>query len=51
MVSVAMAVLRERGPAGFLSGWLANYARLGPQTVLIFVFSENLRRMFGMQPL
>lgn len=35
--------------SGFLRGWLPNYLRVGPQTVLIFVFVEQLRRAAGLQ--
>jgi len=35
------------GPAGFLRGWTANYTRLGPHTVLVFVFFEQLHSVFG----
>jgi solute carrier family 25 uncoupling protein 8/9 len=49
MLGMAMSVLRTQGPSGFMSGWTANYARLGPQTVLIFLINEQLRKALGMR--
>ena len=37
------------GPRAFFKGWLAGYVRLGPQTTLIFLFSEQIRRFFGIE--
>jgi hypothetical protein len=37
------------GPRAFFKGWLAGYMRLGPQTTLIFLFSEQIRRYFGVE--
>ncbi|CAJ1357930.1 unnamed protein product, partial [Effrenium voratum] len=37
------ALLRAEGPFVFFKGWLANYVRLGPQTLFIFVFYEQAR--------
>ena len=31
--------------------WTANYARLGPQTTLMFVFMEHMRQVTGMKAL
>lgn len=36
---------------GFWRGWLANYARLGPQTVVTFLMVEQFRKVMGMAPL
>ena len=49
MLGTALAVLRLHGPMGFMAGWTANYARLGPQTVLIFLINEQLRTMLDMR--
>ncbi|KAG2486912.1 hypothetical protein HYH03_014411 [Edaphochlamys debaryana] len=51
IVQVAGDIVREDGAMGFLKGWSANYARLGPQTVIIFVISEALRSAMGLQGL
>ncbi len=29
---------------GFYKGWLAHYARLGPHTILTFVFWEQIKK-------
>jgi len=37
--------LRIEGLRGLYKGWLAHYFRLGPHTILTFVFWEQLRRL------
>eukprot|EP00927_Polykrikos_kofoidii_P039512 TRINITY_DN33872_c0_g1_i1.p1 TRINITY_DN33872_c0_g1~~TRINITY_DN33872_c0_g1_i1.p1 ORF type:complete len:287 (-),score=11.24 TRINITY_DN33872_c0_g1_i1:11-871(-) len=37
-------LLRQDGPVAFFRGWLANYVRIGPQTLFIFVFYEQTKR-------
>ena len=34
-------IFAREGARGFFKGWTANYARLGPQTTLMFVFMEK----------
>jgi hypothetical protein len=34
-----------------VQGWTANYARLGPQTVIIFLISETMRHSLGLEGL
>jgi len=36
-----LAMLAEEGPFVFFRGWVANYMRIGPQTLLIFVLYEQ----------
>jgi len=43
-VSLA-AMLRAEGPFVFFKGWLANYVRIGPQTLFIFMFYEQTRKL------
>jgi len=45
MLASARELLVNEGPAGFLKGWTANYTRLGPHTVLVFLFYEQLHRV------
>lgn len=45
----AAAIVAAEGPSALLKGWVANYARLGPQTLLTFVAVEQLRRWAGLQ--
>lgn len=40
-------ILTNEGPAGLMRGWSANYARLGPHTLITVVTYENLRTAFG----
>jgi hypothetical protein len=50
-LAAAAAVRAELGAAGFLRGFAANYARLGPQTVVTFLVAEQLRRAVGLRAL
>eukprot|EP00667_Euglena_gracilis_P015330 EG_transcript_15958 len=43
-VDCCLKVLRAEGPQGLFKGCVANYARMGPYTVLTFVFFERLKR-------
>ncbi|KAK9915359.1 hypothetical protein WJX75_008003 [Coccomyxa subellipsoidea] len=47
----ASSIIKEDGPMGLLKGWTAQYIRLGPQTMVIFVVLEQLRRASGLQSL
>jgi len=35
------------GPMGFFKGYIPAFVRLGPQTILMFVFFEYLRKNYG----
>jgi len=37
------------GPMAFYKGYIPAFARLGPQTILTFVFFEQLRMNFGVK--
>lgn len=50
-LSCAASIYALHGWRGFWRGWLANYARLGPQTVVTFLVVEQLRAAVGMAPL
>ena len=41
-----MKIFRTEGFGGFYKGWLAHYLRVGPHTVLTFVFLEQIRKWF-----
>ncbi|KAL6750152.1 mitochondrial carrier domain-containing protein [Haematococcus lacustris] len=47
----ASHVLKTEGPIGFMKGWSASYARLGPHTVIMFLTAERLRKYAGLQSL
>lgn len=51
VVGSAAAVWRAEGVAGFFRGWLANCARLGPQTIITFMVAEQLRKRAGLSSL
>jgi hypothetical protein len=51
VAATARAIWAQHGALGFLRGWTANYARLGPMTVLIFTTTELLRKQLGMASL
>lgn len=40
-------IYRNEGARGFMRGWTANYARLGPHTLLTVIAYENLRTAVG----
>eukprot|EP00877_Chromochloris_zofingiensis_P010049 jgi/Chrzof1/5298/Cz15g21090.t1 len=44
----AYEVYASAGLTGFFRGWTANYARLGPQTVVTFMVAERLRELIGL---
>eukprot|EP00195_Chlamydomonas_chlamydogama_P006491 CAMPEP_0202901760 /NCGR_PEP_ID=MMETSP1392-20130828/14521_1 /ASSEMBLY_ACC=CAM_ASM_000868 /TAXON_ID=225041 /ORGANISM="Chlamydomonas chlamydogama, Strain SAG 11-48b" /LENGTH=313 /DNA_ID=CAMNT_0049588371 /DNA_START=335 /DNA_END=1276 /DNA_ORIENTATION=+ len=50
-VACAADVWRKEGAIGFMKGWSASYARLGPHTVIMFLCAERLRRYAGLQGL
>eukprot|EP01088_Endostelium_zonatum_P019920 TRINITY_DN7107_c0_g1_i2.p1 TRINITY_DN7107_c0_g1~~TRINITY_DN7107_c0_g1_i2.p1 ORF type:complete len:483 (-),score=105.17 TRINITY_DN7107_c0_g1_i2:50-1498(-) len=43
-------VWSEGGPRAFFRGWLPNYGRLGPHTVITLVVFEQLRHVLGLKP-
>lgn len=44
----AQDIVKREGAKGLLRGWTAQYVRLGPQTTVIFVVMEELRKMTGL---
>lgn len=47
----AADVMKKDGLIGFMKGWSASYARLGPHTVIMFLTAERLRKYAGLQSL
>ena len=45
-IDCAIKTWRAEGLRGFAKGWSAHYLRLGPHTVLTFVFWEQTKRMY-----
>ncbi|PNW72754.1 hypothetical protein CHLRE_15g641200v5 [Chlamydomonas reinhardtii] len=50
-MACAAHVLKSDGLIGFMKGWSASYARLGPHTVIMFLTAERLRKYAGLQSL
>jgi len=48
IVQEVLKLVRTEGMAGFFRGWLPNYSRLGPHTMITLVTFEKLRSWFGM---
>ena len=51
VLQCAAAIVKQHGIRGLLRGWTAQYVRLGPQTTVIFVVMEPLRRLTGLDAL
>lgn len=49
--ATAVRLFQEEGAAAFFKGWTANYARLGPQTMITLLVAEQLRHACGMDSL
>ena len=47
----AATIIKHEGMRGLFKGWTANYVRLGPQTTVIFVVMEQLRKATGLESL
>jgi solute carrier family 25 (mitochondrial uncoupling protein), member 8/9 len=50
-LAAAADLVRSEGPLALWKGWTAQYARLGPQSVITFVVLEQLRRWAGLDAL
>ncbi|OWY97670.1 Mitochondrial Carrier (MC) protein [Phytophthora megakarya] len=46
-----MQVLRTDGVRGFFKGWLPNWFRLGPHTIISLMVYEELRSTMGIKPM
>ncbi|KAF4650400.1 hypothetical protein FOZ61_000353 [Perkinsus olseni] len=44
--SLVTKLLRREGPMALLKGWLPNYIRLGPQTMLTFLVYEQCTKLY-----
>jgi hypothetical protein len=42
--------LRTEGVRGFFKGWLPNWFRLGPHTIISLMVYEELRAKMGLRP-
>jgi len=42
--------LRAEGPFGFYKGFIPNFMRLGPHTIMAFISFEQLRKLAGIKP-
>lgn len=48
VIEVTRRIASEEGMSGFFRGWLPNYARLGPHTVIVFIVYEQVRSWSGL---
>jgi hypothetical protein len=48
LLTASRGVWKEAGFAGFFKGWVPQYARLGPHTVIVFMVYERLRAAAGL---
>lgn len=46
-VDVLIKVVRQEGPLALWKGFTPYYARLGPHTVLTFIFMEQLNDLYN----
>ena len=46
-----IAFTAKQGPQAFFKGFIPAFVRLGPHTILTFIFLEQLRLNFGVMPL
>ena len=51
VLEAAQKLVAEEGAGALFKGWMANYVRLGPQTMITFLVAEQLRRAFGLEAL
>jgi solute carrier family 25 (mitochondrial uncoupling protein), member 8/9 len=51
LVTTAVALMKDEGPKFLLKGWVANYVRLGPLTLITFLANEQLRKLSGLDAL
>jgi len=45
-IDCAMTIFKTEGPMGFYKGFMPFFARLAPQTILTFIFFEQLAKVF-----
>ncbi len=45
-----LKIAKTEGPLGFYKGFIPNWMRIGPHTVITFLIFEQLRRLVGMSP-
>lgn len=50
-VTIVTQIIARDGGRSFFRGWFANYARLGPHTVITMLTLENLRKLVGWKSL
>jgi hypothetical protein len=48
--NVLISIFQKEGIKGFFKGWLPNWIRIGPHTILSLLAYEELRKSMGLQP-
>lgn len=51
VVDCAINIFKNEGVRGFYKGYIFNWLRIGPHTVITFLVYESLRNHFGVKPL
>ena len=51
VLATCASIVKHEGPTALFKGWTANYARLGPQTMIVFLVAEQLRKVLGLSAL
>ena len=49
-VDCFVKILRSEGPLGLYKGFIPNWMRIGPHTIITFFIFEELRHLIGMDP-
>lgn len=44
--SALVSILKNEGPIGLFKGWIPAFTRLGPQTILTFIFLEQMKELY-----
>ena len=45
-----LKTLKSEGPLAFYKGFIPNWIRIGPHTIITFLIFEQLRKLVGMRP-
>lgn len=45
-LKMMILIVKEEGPRALFKGWLPAYSRLGPQTILTFIFLEMMKKYY-----
>ena len=49
--STLMKIIKHEGVGGLYKGFIPNWARIGPHTIITFMIFERLRSIVGLAPI